>query len=221
MIKYFIKNYTPYIGNIVLKFEKFPHYTGGGSSGMLNKIHINLFFTKLVSRMIPFYENGRWLVDEKKVNKINELTGGVVGKHQVNGIFPLSDGVLHDSFLTKNGEYIGNIETGWWYVNSNFIVSEKHPHGVAAKVDKNRNIIGYYGFSHRGGTLFKVGDKLFDEKWKLQCKEDWKNDFLISFFKGYQSNPEDSIPFKKRGSVTIKNLNQAEQAAINFSNYLS
>ena len=144
--------------------------------------------------------------DGMKFNTLPALVAYVNHRYEIN---------------TLPSEYIGNNETGQWYVNSNFIVSEKHPHGVAAKVDKNRNIIGYYGFSHRGGTLFKVGDKLFDEKWKLQCKEDWKNDFLISFFKGYQSNPEDSIPFKKRGSVTIKNLNQAEQAAINFSNYLS
>ena len=55
MIKFFIKNYTPYIGELVLKFEKFPHYTGG-RSGMLNKIHINLFFTKLSIKRIKMSE---------------------------------------------------------------------------------------------------------------------------------------------------------------------
>ncbi len=47
-----IKNETPYIGKIKLKFEKFPHYRGS-QSGMLNKVHLNLGFTKLVSRMYP------------------------------------------------------------------------------------------------------------------------------------------------------------------------
>ena len=52
MIEKLIKNTTPYLGKLVLKFEKYPHYSGS-KSGVLNKVHLNLGFTKLVSRMIP------------------------------------------------------------------------------------------------------------------------------------------------------------------------
>ena len=45
-----IKNTTPYIGKIRLKFEKFPYYTG---KSKLNTIHLDLGFTKLVSRITP------------------------------------------------------------------------------------------------------------------------------------------------------------------------
>ena len=76
----FIKNHTPFIGKIKLKFEKFPHYSSGNN--ILNKIHLNLGFTKLVSRMeIKRGLNGD-MVDPKKVEKICKYTGGKIAKYE-------------------------------------------------------------------------------------------------------------------------------------------
>jgi hypothetical protein len=59
-----IKNTTPYIGKIRLKFEKFPEYTG---KSKLNKIHLDLGFTKLVSRITPLQNLDGWLINPELV----------------------------------------------------------------------------------------------------------------------------------------------------------
>lgn len=74
-----IKNNTVYNGKIKLMFDKYPEWSGCGS--YLNKIHLNLGFTKLVSRI---YVN-QYLSDEsieldtrgyrkECIEKINKFT---------------------------------------------------------------------------------------------------------------------------------------------------
>ena len=55
----------------------------------------------------------------------------------------------------------------------------------------NNKLIGYHGYTHRGGTTFKIGDRLFDANYKP--KEDnyeewewagWKNKYDKSFNEG-------------------------------------
>ena len=58
-----IKNTTPYIGKIRLKFEKYPEYTG---KSKLNKIHLDLGFTKLVSRITPIRTTAGWVIKDRK-----------------------------------------------------------------------------------------------------------------------------------------------------------
>ena len=171
MIEKLIKNTTPYLGKLVLKFEKYPHYSGS-QSGVLNKVHLNLGFTKLVSRMIPrqVMEGGPSNIDPEKIELINEYTGGVIGTHKWGDN---DEYVLENSFLTKDGQYIGDIKTAWWYFQNGMTVCEDYPHGVAivwntSKFDKTLvsgqdGIEGYYGYTHRGGSTFKIGDRLFDE----------------------------------------------------------
>ena len=71
----FIKNETPYLGKIKLKFEKMPYYTSGRSK--LNKVHLNLGFTKLVSRIHSTKTEEGWefMVNPKSVEDI--LTTGL------------------------------------------------------------------------------------------------------------------------------------------------
>jgi hypothetical protein len=219
MLNYFIKNTTPYIGDIKLKVEKYPHYSGG-KNGILNKVHFNLSFTKIVSRMVPKRDSNGYMVDKNKIAIIESNTGGKIGSHKVDPNNNHPDWVLHDSFLTMDGKYVGDIQVGWWYVKKNYVVTKKRPNGVAMKLDKKGNVIGYYGYTHRGGALFKIGDKLFDENWVSQSRDTKKKSVLKSFFRSYNVSTEDSIPFQKRGSIIIENLDQAEQAAINLSEYL-
>jgi hypothetical protein len=69
-----IKNQTPYKGKLYLKFEKMPYYVSGGESGMLNKVHVNLGFTKLVSRIVPKRNLDGYIMDPKKIKSINRWT---------------------------------------------------------------------------------------------------------------------------------------------------
>ena len=102
MIEKLIKNTTPYLGKLFLKFEKHPYYTSG-QDGKLNKVHLNLGFTKLVSRMKPkqVMEGGPSNIDPKKIELIEKYTGGVIGIHKFG-----NDGeyVLENSFLTEDGQ---------------------------------------------------------------------------------------------------------------------
>ena len=121
MIEKLIKNTTPYLGKLVLKFEKYPHYSGS-QSGVLNKVHLNLGFTKLVSRMIPrqVMEGGPSNIDPEKIELINEYTGGVIGTHKFGNE---GEYTLENSYLTVDGQYIGDIKTAWWYFQNGIEVS--------------------------------------------------------------------------------------------------
>ncbi len=252
----FIKNTTPYVGRLKFKFEKHPHYTGGGN-GILNKVHLDLGFTKLVSRMIPYNSLDGWVVNSQSTKLITNYTGGKIGTHKFG-----NDGehVLDNSFLANDGTYIGNIETGWWYYKNKFYVCEEYPHGVAIKLktyspviklknyiaDKydsfiteqieNDNVEGYYGYTHRGGSLFKIGDRMFDNYYLPAAsdytEEEWK-EFNSKFQKSIKNADEfdmthiynegivSVIPFNKRGKKVIENWKEAREAAIAMSKYLS
>ena len=274
-----IKNQTPYEGSIKLKFEKFPYYSS--NRGVLNKVHLDLGFTKLVSRLDFKKEekNGSISValNSDKVALINMLTGGRIGLHEwwvvegTNGRFEskrmpsnkkdiVFHGSLENSFITSEGDYIGDAERGWWYYKNKFYVCKEYPQGVAIKLKTyspvikltntindsyvnfiteqidNDNIEGYYGYTHRGGSLFKIGDRLFDENYK-PSKSDYTPEEWDNFCREHQkslkkADPLDKkwmeedgisyvIPFNKRGRKVIETLEEAREAAINMSKYLS
>ena len=244
-----IVNRTPYYGRLRFKFEKNPHYTGGGS-GVLNKIHFNLGFTKLVSRMIPYRNDNGWVVSTDCTKLISKFTGGKVGSHT----FHDGEHTLYNSFLTNDVNYIGDIERGWWYYENNFVVCEDYPHGVAIKLKENNyfkkndrtyhssdlnldeEVVGYYGYSHRGGALFQIGDRVFDNYY-LPTRSDYTQEEWDGYYKKYQDSLSKAdefdkkwivsdgiasvIPFNKRGKKVIKTWEDAKEAAISLSKYLS
>lgn len=244
MIEKLIKNTTPYLGKLFLKFEKHPYYTSS-QDGKLNKVHLNLGFTKLVSRMKPkqVMEGGPSNIDPKKIELIEKYTGGVIGIHKFGND---DEYVLENSFLTEDGQYIGDINTAWWYFQNGMTVCEDYPHGVAvvwntSKFDKTLvsgqdGIKGYYGYTHRGGSTFKIGDRLFEEDYD-PVVEDYDRKEFEKYWKKYvkQHSKADDVdrkwiygngikavmPFNIRGKKVIKNWEQAKQAAINMSKYLS
>ena len=152
----------------------------------------------------------------------------------------LYHGVLENSFLSQGGEYIGDFKQAEWYYEQKLKVYEPYPHGVAIALDENGNIEGYVGYTHRGAGIFRVGDRLFDEMYEPK-EEDytpeqwhtyvnryndalteadrdnddwWANDIKTDGIKRF-------ISFKMRGSKIIETLEEASQAAINLSKYLS
>ena len=218
----FVKNHTPFLGKLRLKFEFDPDYSSvsNGESNYLNKIHIDLIFTKLVSRITPFTNVSAFgevtdVVDVEKVSLIEKHTGGKVSDY----IQKEDDGttrILYNSFRHPTGAYIGDIRKGWWYYTNRMIITDARPNGVAIVIKKGRyhpvdyhtlqdDIEGYLGYSHRASQLFKIGDKLFDETWT-----------------GGNSEAElASLPYNEWGDKDISTWDEAEQAAINFSKSVS
>jgi hypothetical protein len=243
-----IKNQTPYLGKIRLKFEKSPWYSSGNNK--LNKVHLNLGFTKLVSRIYVRRNLNGFIPDPEKVKLINLYTGGIIGEHK----FINDEYILENSFLAPDGTYIGNLSDGWRYYRNQMIVTQKKPNGVALVLEKDffhipaeRNgvvedyfssfVKGYYGYSHRGGNIFRLGDRLFNENYVPDesdyLKEEWDKYKKLAnkreignrkdgwLDEGKEFEIASIIPFNRRGKITIRTWEQAEQAAINMSNYLS
>ena len=178
-------------------------------------------------------------ITQEEIQEIERLTGGKIGSHTFG---PNNEHTLENSFLSLDGTYIGNIDEARWYVKNQMMVDETHPHGVAGVITKetygtnNPIIEGMYGYTHRGGQLFKIGDRLFDSKYK-PVKEDYDedqwNEWETKFKELYESEDELGkewmgsdgisyvIPFKLRGSKLIETMEEAFIAAKNMSNYLS
>jgi hypothetical protein len=121
-----------------------------------------------------------------------------------------------------------------------------YPRGVALKwktavndktlMSGHNGLLGYYGYTHRGGCLFTKGDRLFDESYKPIAADyeesEWKewetsynrklkeaDDFDRKWLE--EDGIGSVIPFRKRGAIEIVTWEQARQAAINLSNHLS
>jgi hypothetical protein len=177
-------------------------------------------------------------ITQEEIQEIERLTGGKIGTHT----FGPDNFELKNSFLAPDGTLIGRIDDARWYVKNKLMVDEEHPHGVAAVITPetygtdNPVIEGMYGYTHRGGQMFKIGDRLFDEKYKPK-KEDydeeqwseWETKFNELYeteselFKGWMDEDGISyvIPFKLRGSKLIETMEEAFISARNMSNYLS
>jgi hypothetical protein len=229
-----IKNTTPYIGKLRFKFEKYPEYTG---KDKLNKIHLDLGFTKLVSRITPLQDLSGWLINPECIYLIQKHTGGMIKNYTFgNTIQEKREQQLPNSFLTKDGQYIGDIERGWWYYKNKMKVCYEYPLGVAEVYNDNGDIVGYHGYSHRGGQTFKLGDRLFDASYKPK-KEDyeewewtgWEYKYLELYGKSdeldkkwmRESGISYVIPYKKRGKKIIEDFEECLQASINMSKDLS
>jgi len=178
-------------------------------------------------------------ITQEEINEIERLTGGKIGTH----IFgPNNEHSLENSLLSPDGTYVGSIKEARWYVSNQMMIDEQYPHGVAAVITPetygtdNPVIEGMCGYTHRGAQLFRIGDRLFDGKYK-PTKEDYPEDewnlYEENFKKLYEEEDElgkkwmDAdglsyvIPFKLRGSKIIETMEDAFEAAKNMSDYLS
>lgn len=234
-----IKNKTPYLGSLSLKFEKHPEYR---DHTILNQIHLDLGFTKLVSRMKPTQTLDGFKINPKAIELIEMYTEGKIGSYTFG---PNGEHTLDNSFLSMEGQYIGNIEDAWWYFKNGMTVCEEHPNGVAIVWNTALNgrkalfhgqdgINGYLGYSHRGGAIFRIGDRIFDPNYEPQPHHYSDDDWFQFKQKAAKTQKEydrkgfgekvqiaDVIPFKLRGKRTICDWGDALDAAINLSNHLS
>ncbi len=179
------------------------------------------------------------VISKEEIQEIERLTGGKIGTHTFG---PKNENVLENSFLSPDGTYIGSIDEARWYVKQKLMIDEKYPRGVAAVIleetygTDNPVIEGMFGYTHRGGNMFRIGDKLFDTNYKPK-KEDYTDNEWEEFGKQYNDLYSESddlekkwmeeagmsyvIPFRLRGSKTIETMEEAFEAAKNMSNYLS
>lgn len=178
-------------------------------------------------------------ITKKEIQEIERLTGGKIGTHTFG---PNNEHTLENSFLSPDGTYIGDMDEARWYVENQMIVDEDYPRGVAGVITPetygtdNPVIEGMYGYTHRGGQMFKIGDRLFDSKYKPK-KEDYDEDQWNEWEKEFQElyEGEDElgkrwmdndgisyvIPFKLRGPKIIETMKDAFEAAKNMSKHLS
>lgn len=193
----------------------------------------------------------------EEIAVIEKATGGKIGTHEwwvvkgVNENFTtktkpsheediIYHGVLENSFMSQGGEYIGNFDKAKWYCENRLKVYEPYPMGVAIVLDENGNIEGYVGYTHRGASIFKLGERLFNASYE-PGEEDYIPEEWQSYLDRYNKSLADAeaegdewwindirkdgirrvVPFKMRGSRIIENWDDAIQAAINMSKYLS
>ena len=178
-------------------------------------------------------------ITQEEIQNIERLTGGKIGTHTFG---PNNEHTLENSFLSPDGTYIGDLELARWYVKNNMMIDEKYPHGVSAIITPdsygtdNPIVNAMYGYTHRGGNKFKIGDRLFDQKYK-PVKEDYPEDEWNQYEQKFRELYEDGdeldrkwmdddgisyvIPFRLRGSKIIETMEDAFEAAKNMSNYLS
>lgn len=229
-----IKNQTPYIGEIRLKFENDPEYSG---DTILNNIHWDLGFTKLVSRMKPNRtKNQSWQVDYQKILLINENTGLTVKDYWFDDMEPREEYTTYNACLNPDGIFVGDIVTGWNYYKLG-LVSKAGTHPSVAFSESEQC---WVGFGHRAIQSFQIGDKLFDPAWiptddeligleKYYVKNLDKYEAEVEAWEHSESShkaPEKEmtmnawatsyIPFTLHGSKTIETLDEACQAATNF-----
>lgn len=158
-----------------------------------------------------------------KTKKINSLTGGKIDDLFIDG------DIKRNQFVTMDRIHIGNYDMGWWYVKNGLMVCNDYPHGVA-EVYKLDRLVGYLGFTHRGGNFFIIGDRLFEADYEPK-KEDYTREQWKQFINVYNNaiktgdtdlqSMKSIIPFTLRGDKTITDFVDCKQAAINLSQYLS
>lgn len=164
IIERFVKNDTPYIGKLVLKFEKNPFYKSL-KKGFLNKVHFNLGFLKIVTRIIPKIEGREIIIDETAKVIIEKYTSCSLNrKVELNEEADQGSVIVHNLIFDKK-HYWGDIDFGWWMLKNQIMVSQERPRFLAFKYE-NRQIIGAYIKLNQGGIDLKIGDRIFESDFR-------------------------------------------------------
>lgn len=136
----------------------------------------------------------------KKILKTRKYKAGYeVREELIDGSDYGTKDVVLKSAYTPTGDYVGNSKMAHYLCVKHGIKPEK--------ADKTDNVcsIGYSekyqkyaGYSHRACAMFGIGDKIYEENYGT-----------------------DKTPWVKHGNITIRNLADMKQAAINFAESVS
>jgi len=233
ILERFVKNYTPYLGRLVLRIEKEPDYKST-KKGFLNKVHLDLKTFKLVTRLIPKLDDRGWVADPEKVVLIEKYTGGIV-KEKIEVDNENDSGYTKKYiFLTKNKKYVGDLFKGWWYYENQMMVVDERPGGISVKY-KDKKIDGYYIRTDTENLSVKIGDRIFDEKYRPSQsdfkKKEW-DEWNKKFTKFYNKSKDWKkrrlkkvgivlfMPYNKRGFRKIKTNEEAKYTAIKIYDFI-
>jgi hypothetical protein len=234
VINYIIENKTPYVGKLKLKLEKNYDYQDT-KKGVLNKVHFNFGFIKLVSRLVPNIDKDGWILKENSIQLIEKYTNCLVGKKNVSDNF-FPNGYRNSYFLyIKNGGYVCDLEHGWWMYQNGIQIYHEFPQCMGLKfVDKKFE--SCYIFCGGQKMFIGIGDKVFEpnyrpskifhdpKKWKIWHRK-YKKDFMRVDNKGRvilkKEGMSNYLPLQERGRYVIKNQESAIDSAKKILIYLS
>ena len=245
-----IENETPYIGNVVLKFEKYPNIKN--KHEILNKIHFDFGFTKLVSKIIPYRDDeDDFLVNSNKIRLIERYTMGLIRPFYIKG----TNKYIKNSFVSLTNKYIGDIMVGWKFYKEHLIVVNEYPSGVAIKLKKpvkigqinlqkgkkyenfideqiiTNNINGILVFNVKCWNtinskceyVLNIGDRIFDSNYTPipNDYDEWEWTGYVEESIELGLNISDIIPKERFGKKIIENWTDGLVSAINLSKYIN
>ena len=232
-----LKNNTPYLGRVFLKFEKDPQPS---NETPLNGIILNLGFTKLVSRIKPDLVYGEVQVHPETVALIERDTNLKIHSLQAKDN-PTGKTMRYQTFH-PNGDHLGSIEIGWAYLKLG-LKAIKGKDIYTAWSPSTKQWIGF--IAGKKACAFSKGDKLFDPSWVptdselLELESYYVNQHhkYVLEYEEWQASTSpkkateeemslnhwvlDLIPANLRGSKVIKSYEESYDAALAFSNYTS
>lgn len=220
-----------FTGKKFLKFEKFPYYHSG--TNFLVKIIANFGFTKLVLRIkADGYTKKSVERAEKCFAIVSPILRGNFNKNDEPEFEKYSEenilkkgGIQYLYCYADNGNLIGSLQDMKKFLDYDCVCDKEYENVLFS-----RQIDGYIGFSHRASQSFKIGDMLFDAKWRPELK-DITEDMIKRFEKTneglnnseytVQDKAVECMPFKQRGFKKIETKDECRQAARNFGLYVS
>ena len=229
-----IKKRSFYVGTLYFTITKeSPYYRSGGD--ILNNVHFEFLGFYFASRLIKRKTKSGFRKDQKLIKVFESTCGVKVGNYKVNDSSEntYDDRTLSDAVVTPiSKRLVGTLDDCYWMLEKSVVACDEFPSAGYSIKDNT-----WIGWSHRAKAAFKKGDRLFDEKYKPvdsdYTKEEWTK-YSIAYQKSLNSAVDELdrkwiiedgiahvIPFKQRGPKIIENNQEAKQAAINFSKYVS
>lgn len=229
-----IKKRSFYIGDLYFTISTESPYFSSGND-VLNKVHFKFLGLYFASRLKKRQTLKGYRKDFKLIRIFESTCGVKVGNYQVKDSSQntYDDWTLPDAVVTVAGnQFVGTLNDCYWLLERSIVISNDFPSaGYSMKEGM------WIGWSHRATAGFKIGDRLFDPNYK-PVESDYPKDLWKKWEQHYQKSLNSAvddldrkwiledgisyvIPFKQRGPKVIENLNEAKQAAINFSKYVS
>jgi uncharacterized protein YneF (UPF0154 family) len=229
-----IKKRSFYVGTLYFTITKeSPYYRSGGD--ILNNVHFEFLGFYFASRLIKRKTKSGFRKDQKLIKVFESTCGVKVGNYKVNDSSEntYDDWTLSDAVVTPiSKRLVGTLDDCYWMLEKSVVACDEFPSAGYSIKDNT-----WIGWSHRAKAAFKKGDRLFDEKYKPvdsdYTKEEWTK-YSIAYQKSLNSAIDELdrkwiiedgiahvIPFKQRGPKIIETNQEAKQAAINFSKYVS
>jgi hypothetical protein len=228
-----IKIRSFYLGDLYFTITKdSPYYSSGND--VLNTLHFKFLGLYFASRLKKRKTKAGFRKNQKLIKIFESTCGVIVGNYQVkdNSSNTYDDWALPDAVVTiQDKKLVGTLSDCYWLLEKSVVVCEEFPSAGYSMTDNM-----WVGWSHRAKAGFKKGDRLFDETYKPiesdYTQAEWKN-WKVKFQKAINKADdlekkwiiEDGmsyvIPFKQRGPKIIETNQEAKQAAINFSKYVS